>query len=637
MNNNFKQIFILVAIFLIAIPMWSEGQKEESVKVSTVLKTDSALESPMLTEMVKSGEIEALEARLPMNPLVEPLASSSIDREIGLFGGVMRKVWRGAGKDKWGSTKMMEEYLMRYEDGKIVPNVAQSVEILNDSKQFIFHLRDGMKWSDGVDFTANDVLFYWEEILMKKATGKGPHASLLGATVSLIDDYTFEIVFPTSRNLFLIDFMSAREFFTPAHYAKTILPDFIGAEKAAEMANEMGFSDTQAMLKQKLYYFWLYSDVPMLTAWVPMNKDSANIYKLKRNSYYWKVDEQGKQLPYIDYIDYYRVEDTSAYALKAIAGDIDFQFRSVSPTDYSLLKTNEAQGNYKVVVWKDSGNRSITFNPTIEDPILAKIFGDPRFRKAVSHAINRTEILDMTDSLAEAKQTSFIEQSKFYSESWSKAYTEFSLEKANELLDSMDLVWDDKKEYRLRADGEVLEILFLHRLSSQEELANVELVASYLKKAGLKIIAKQVDRTLLQELRDNNKIEMDMRGVQELDLLVDNKNYVPVRSEEVQWGEYGTYIESEGEKGIKPVGDMALLVEYWNNLNATSPGPEQDAWGKKIVELHEKNLWIIGISGNGPALGIVNGDMMNVPDHVPTADILRSPGNAKPWQFFYNR
>ncbi|MCG8568964.1 MAG: ABC transporter substrate-binding protein, partial [Spirochaetes bacterium] len=212
-------------------------------------------EAPVLHELVEKGELPKLKERIPSAPLVEVVHQS-----IGTYGGVMRKVWRGAGKDKWGVTKMMEEYLCRYQNGKIIPNVAQSFEVKDNSTRFIFHLREGMKWSDGEPFTANDVIFYWEEVLKKEVTGKKAHVSVRDAMVKLIDKYSFEISFPTPRHLFLIDFMSAREFFTPAHYAKTILPDFIGAEKAAELAKNLGFSDTQAMLKQKLYYFWMESD-----------------------------------------------------------------------------------------------------------------------------------------------------------------------------------------------------------------------------------------------------------------------------------------------------------------------------------------------------------------------------------------
>lgn len=624
-----RVLFLFVLLIILCVPGFSGGQDDEDA-VSPAAAA-GAKEAPALTAMVNGGSLPALEDRLPSNPLVE----SGPSREIGVHGGVMRKVWRGAGKDKWGVTKMMEEYLIRYENGEIVPNAAESVEVLDNSTRFVFKLREGMKWSDGVPFTANDVLFYWEEVLLKKVTGKSAHVSVRDAEVNLIDDYTFEIIFPTPRHLFLIDFMSAREFFTPAHYAKTILPDFIGADKAGEMAEAQGFSDAQAMVQQKLYYFWLYPDVPKITAWLPMNDVNDNIYKLTRNPYYWKTDTAGKQLPYIDEIHYYRVEDTPAYTLKAIAGELDFQFRSVQFEDFTLLKENESRGDYRVAIWKSVENNTLQFNPTVEDPVLAELYQDSRFRKAVSSAIDREEILEITNSMAVAKQAAFMEGSPLYRESWARAAADYDPAAGNALLDDIGLPWDSRKKYRLRSDGEVLEIIFMHRRNTQADLAMIELIAAYLEELGLKIVVRQLDRTYLEELRDTNQLSMTIGIFQELDLLIDNKGYVPTRDEEVHWGRFGKYVESGGSDGTPPVGDYALLVEYWDRLNETPAGPEQDEWAEKIVDIHEKNIFMIGVMSSMPKIAIVNKDMRNVPDGILDADILRTPGNAKPWIFFY--
>lgn len=621
---------ILIALLVLAMPAFAGGDDETPSPAPTGVSAEGLLEASALAEMVAAGELEPLEERLPANPLVE-----EVYEQIGTHGGVMRKVWRGAGKDKWGVTKMMEEYLIRYDDGGIIPNVAESIDASQDGKSFVFHLREGMRWSDGVPFTANDVLFFWEEVLGTKATGSGPHSVMSGAEVLLIDDYTFEISFPEPRHLFLIEFMKQREFFTPSHYARTILPQFIGADEAAAMAQEQGFSDTQAMVKEKLYYFWLYPDVPKLTAWIPVNDPGDAVYTLERNPYYWKVDEEGKQLPYIDAIEYFRMEDTAGYTLRAIAGEVDFQFRSINVNDFTLFKENESRGGYRTVIWQGVGNSALAFNPTVEDEVLSDIFQDRRFRQAVSSAIDREEILEFTDSMGVARQASFLDVSPYHSTEWEQAYATFDVDLANSLLDDVGLRWDSDREFRLRPDGEPLEILFLHRLTSQADLAMVELIAKYLGDVGLKIVTRQIDRTLLEELRNTNQLQMVIGVYQELDLLIDNMAYVPTRSEEVHWSLYGEYMATDGAEGIEPEGDMALLVEYWENLNANPPGPERDRWANAIVDLHTENIWIIGLSSLSPKLAIVNENMMNVPSGVLDADILRTPGNAKPWQFFY--
>ena len=239
--------------------------------------------------------------------------------------------------------------------------------------------------------------------------------------------------------------------------------------------------------------------------------------------------------------------------------------------------------------------------------------------------------------MAVAKQASFMEGSPRYRESWAETNADYDVDEANALLDDIGLSWDSNKKYRLRPDGEVLEILFMHRRNTQADLAMIELIASYMEAVGLKVVVKQLDRTYLEELRDTNQLSMTIGIFQELDLLIDNKAYVPTRDEEVHWGLFGKYVESGGSEGIAPTGDYALLVDYWNALNETAAGPKQDEWAEKIVDLHEENIFMIGVMSSMPKIAIVNRHMQNVPDGILDADILRTPGNSKPWMFFYNK
>lgn len=627
-----KLSIVLCFLAVCSVFVYANGQTDSSSTAAVSMEISDAKESPILAEMVAAGDLPQLSDRLPLSPLLE-----TVNSELGDFGGVMRKAWRGAGKDKWGVTKMMEEYLLRYEDGKIVPNVAKSFEISDDYKVFTFRLREGMKWSDGVDFTANDVMFYWEEILQKNAHGKGISSCLKGATVTKIDDYAFSISFEESNYLFPISFIKAREFFTPAHYAKSILPEYIGLEKANAMATAQGFSDAQAMVQQKLYYFWLYADVPKLTAWIPQNDINSSIFKMTRNPYYWKVDANGKQLPYIDAIEYTRIEDTSALTLKAISGELDFQTRGMQSNDFTILKENENKSGYKVAMWNEPGSiQPVIFNPTVEDAKLRELFSNPKFRKAVSLCFDRNEINEIAyNGMREPIQACLSTIAPNYDEEWANAYVEQDTAKAADLLDEIGLKWDNSKTFRTFADGSRLEIIFQHRLDSEQELAYIELLVHHMNQIGLHVIPRQIDRTLYEQLRESNKLGMTTGSAPAVSMVVESRPFVPSRKEEVQWAQYGEWVNSKGEKGIKPVGAYADLVDYWNKVVTTPEGPERDEWIKKIVELHKENLFIIGIVSDSPNLAVFNKNMMNVPEHLYVSDILRTPGNAKPWQFFY--
>ena len=48
--------------------------------------------------------------------------------------------------------------------GEVLPNVAKGWDVSDDATAYTFHLREGMKWSDGEDFTADDIVFWWEHV-----------------------------------------------------------------------------------------------------------------------------------------------------------------------------------------------------------------------------------------------------------------------------------------------------------------------------------------------------------------------------------------------------------------------------------------------------------------------------------------
>ena len=118
-------------------------------------------EAPLLAEQVAAGELPPVEERLPPNPLVvEPL------NEIGTYGGTLR---RGtAALITYMTYNMTYEPLMRWNtpisgEGPIQPNLAESWSSNEDQTVWTVNLRQGVKWSDGEDFTSEDVLFLWND------------------------------------------------------------------------------------------------------------------------------------------------------------------------------------------------------------------------------------------------------------------------------------------------------------------------------------------------------------------------------------------------------------------------------------------------------------------------------------------
>src|SRR5262249_40067621 len=147
-----------------------------------------------------------------------------------------------------------------------------------------------------------------------------------------------------------------------------------------------------------------------------------------RNLYYWKVDPQGNQLPYIDEIRLDLVENTEALNLKAVNGEIDMQFRKIDLAKYSLLQENPQRGGYRVLRWPDATGAPVAFfvNQTIADPALRPLFQDLRFRQALSVAINRKRINEISFfGLGQERNTLVIPASPYYVPEAEAKYAQF--------------------------------------------------------------------------------------------------------------------------------------------------------------------------------------------------------------------
>ncbi|MEF2070914.1 ABC transporter substrate-binding protein [Consotaella aegiceratis] len=116
-------------------------------------------EAPQLADRVEAGDLPPVDERLPEEPLtVEPIET------IGTYGGVWRSALLGGSDSAWLARTVGYEGLVRYDRDwtSVVPDVAKDWEINEDATRFTFHLRPGMKWSDGEPFTAEDVAYAFE-------------------------------------------------------------------------------------------------------------------------------------------------------------------------------------------------------------------------------------------------------------------------------------------------------------------------------------------------------------------------------------------------------------------------------------------------------------------------------------------
>ena len=121
-------------------------------------------EAPMLAEMVKAGKLPPLEERLPENPLVEVPVS-----EIGTYGDKLVLGTAFFLDDERLPVRVDRNGFFQFTypfpaEGHILPNLAESWDWNDDGTELIINLRKGIKWSDGMPFTAEDVVFFMEDM-----------------------------------------------------------------------------------------------------------------------------------------------------------------------------------------------------------------------------------------------------------------------------------------------------------------------------------------------------------------------------------------------------------------------------------------------------------------------------------------
>ena len=202
-------------------------------------------ESPALAELVKAGKLPPVDQRLPQNPLVVPVVEKS-----GEYGGVWRRAFLGPA-DSNNYVRVVFDALFRFSpDGaKIEPKIAEAAEPSADYKVWTIKLRKGSKWSDGQPFGADDILFWYNDVLLNKELTptlpgwiKNPDGS--AAKVEKVDDSTVRFTYAAPATLFLTAVANQdgadRTFamFLPAHYLKKFHPTY--TPKAAASTSALG-------------------------------------------------------------------------------------------------------------------------------------------------------------------------------------------------------------------------------------------------------------------------------------------------------------------------------------------------------------------------------------------------------------
>ena len=377
---------------------WAGGQTEPvpAAEPSAAMAATKYQEAPMLSALVRAGKLPPVDERLPAEPLVvEPL------EEIGQYGGTWRRATRAKSSWAfWGYVIKQNEIRYTPDFRTIVPHIFQDYEVADGNRTFTFHLREGLRWSDGAVSSADDFEFWWNDLVLNDDyTPVKPQDFMLAkelATFTRVDDHTIQLSFSQPNALFLDRLARPRifNFVQPSHYGKQFHPSYLEQADLDALLKEGGYDTWIDLMRTKLLFFG-NPELPQLIAWVPLDDNTGAIQRFERNPYFWKVDTANNQLPYIDRVETVFTPDTQTTLLKAMAGDIDMQYREMGGADdFSLLMQNAEKADYRIINTATAMHNTHThvFNYTHPDPVMRELFLDKRFRVALSIAINREEL-----------------------------------------------------------------------------------------------------------------------------------------------------------------------------------------------------------------------------------------------------
>lgn len=574
-------------------------------------------EAPMLADLVKAGKLPKVADRLPKEPsVIDPWEA------VGTYGGTV-KIHKSFLRDV-----LQRGLLQQSSDGsRYFPDLAKEIKYTSaDYRQVTVYLRQGVRWSDGDPFDADDIMFWWEyELNDKDITPSGPSGAYKDAKFTKVDQYTVRIDFKDPQPTWLPSMshpysLSQSFFYEPKHFMQQY--HLKTNKDANELAKKEGYKDWVEAFRYHAGT-WVReqrANHPTLDPWIV--KEITSTYTVcERNPYFWQVDTAGNQLPYIDKVIGYVAADPQTAMMQMMSGQWDYVsgFSTLGISDYSVLKENEKKGNYRVVTQYGDfmSNMTLTLNPLGPDPVIQKLIRDLRFRQAISIALDRKAMADsIFFGLAEPRQQAPLPSVKFYKDEWSTWYTQYDPAKANQLLDEMGLKWDADKKWRLRPDGKQLEILALSGHGNQIAIDFAEIIAQQLAKVGIKFTFKSEKATSEIFINDKWDAMLCDNGGGSTDLA--NVGTTPAFS---WWNAFGwqNWLNTEG-KGTYVVEPPAEWkeVQQWT-LQAASAIPYSAQWTElkqKIWDRKVKALYDIGTVYKAPVIDVVSNRLRNYPEQI---------------------
>ncbi len=613
----------------------------------------SANEAPGLAEQVAAGTLPPLAERLPSEPeVVTPLEG------VGTYGGSLRRVLGGSNDHNSILRIVSPQGLTRWapDFSTVVPNVAEGWTVNEAGTEFTFNLREGMKWSDGHPFTADDIVFFVDDLLQNEEFYPNPLARYVVdgevMTAEKIDDYTVTLKFAAPYGTFLTELatpLAQEPVLWAKHYCSQFHPaynpnvqELVDADPAVEDwpgLFRLNCGEVEAPNR------WANSERPTLDPWVVVGDGynaGATQVVMERNPYFWQVDTEGNQLPYIDRLEMNVAQDNQTIVLEAIAGNIDMQRRRIDNlANKPVFAENAESGGYELLDIIPSGSNAmvIHLNHTHKDPTMREFIRNKDARVALSLGIDRDEIIDIVyQGQGEPWQIGPRPSHVLYNEQLGRQHTDYDPDRANELLDAAGYAERDDEGFRLFPNGERITFNVQFTGVEQPDWGDaLEIIDAQWEDIGIDLNVRSVERSIYYSRGEANEHDFMVWGAPGgMDPTLSPRDVIAVHPQASWFGiPWTRWYLSGGTEGEEPPESMKKRLALYDEFKSE---PDQDKALDIFRQIHQiaaDEFEIIGVSSAANNVGVVNVNLRNVPRQIIGSWMYPDPGPTLPQTYFY--
>ena len=450
-------------------------------------------ENPKFAALVAQGKLPPVEQRLP-----EEFKVSQPPEGIGDYGGIYRNT------GTWWIFPYVNASLLYKNNADEVTKIPHVMfwEISDDGRVYTMRLRKGMKWSDGKDLDMEDVRFAWEDVnfntTLNARLASQWYDDVTGNAVKfgVVDDLHWTLSFDTPAFNLMEDETPGQEhcksfcWWGATQYLKPFHEDYASGADITKLIEDRGVQ-TWKQAWGLLNDYRKNNEIPNTTPFIQETWNDQ-VRTWRSSPYYFVVDPEGNQLPYVDGAMTVITESREVTVFRGMAGETDLLSQGFLIPEIPLYRANADKGDYSILNWVSSGGgdyTTVVCQTCNTDPEIGKWLRTSDFRNALSLGMDRQAVQDsVLLGLGILKNWVVHPSIAYYpGDEWAFHNTKYDPAAANALLDGIGLTAKDADGFRLRSDGSGERLSFAHISDIGPAGDILELQTEYYADIGIEI------------------------------------------------------------------------------------------------------------------------------------------------------